>query len=364
MTRVTAVLYFGWGLLLLTRTQAQTLVEAVAPVAARTSSLLQRPAAISLETQNLTSLPAAEWSNFRSSLQNQLRISGIQTAATQPESRVRLTLSDNVRGLLFVVEVFTGDNRQIAMLPWTLPSEQSKPRLLITKHLLWTQPEPILDILLEDSDSEMLVLSTNVVASYRSMGDKWELSGTASLVLPRTLPRDPRGRLQGTADGFRAFLPVATCQGTWKPELRLMCLDGTSSWEDVRWVPDRNVLESDSIKSPFYSTASGVFAMADGHVLDRAGQPVAGSETWGSDIAPVVDPCGPGIAAIASSERDEVRIYGVGNGLATPMSDPLSLPGPVTALWPSGAGQEATLVVDNLQIGEYEAFRLALACAQ
>ena len=101
---------------------------------------------------------------------------GAETAATPPESRLRVTLSEDARGLLFVAEVFNGDNRQIAMLPWHLPSSSPvKPRVSITNKLLWTQAEPILDILLVDSASEMLVLSANKVVSYRLIGDKWTL---------------------------------------------------------------------------------------------------------------------------------------------------------------------------------------------
>jgi hypothetical protein len=40
------------------------------------------------------------------------------------------------------------------------------------------------------------------------------------------------------------------------------------------------------------------------------------------------------------------------------------LPGPVTALWAAETGREVTLVVHNLQTGQYEASRLGLACAQ
>jgi len=384
MTRVTAVLFFGSVLLLPAQTAMQTPAQAMAEaaaqqLAARTSSLLPRRVIVSLEMQTLMPLPAAEWSNFRTLLQNQLDKAGIETAATPPESRVsdalsrvRVTLSQDPRGLLFVIEVFTGDSRQIAMLPWNLPSSvQAKTRISITKRALLTRPEPILDILLVDSDSEMLVLSSNAVASYRSLGDKWMPLATASLVLPRPLPRDPRARIEATADGFQAFLASATCDGTRSSELRVTCSSRTAVWDEVRWVADRNVLESDAMKAPFYSSARGnggeVFAMADGRVQDRAGQPVAGSESWGNDIAGIVNPCGPRAAVIASSassEREEVRVYELTNGQATAASDALPLPGPVTALWPAGTGREATLVVHNLQTGEYEASRLALACTE
>jgi len=370
MIRVTTVLFFGWVLLLQAQKPNQTGVQApvqavtgaAAQLASRISSLLPRQPTVSLETQNLTSLPVAEWSNFRSLLQKELSKSGFETAgvettATPPESRagvtpsrVVVTLSTDPYGLLFVVEVLTGDNRQFAMLPWNLPSTvQAKPRVSITKKVLWTQPEPILDILLADSDSEMLVLSANSVASYRSMGDKWTPSATASLVLTRSLPRDPRGRLEATAGGFQAFLPIATCTGAWNPELKLTCASGIANWPGTvgtRWVADRNVVEGDATTPSF--------------------------EGWGSDWVSIADPCGAGNVVIASSpnnEHDSVRAYLVRDSQANPVSDPLPLPGLVTALWPAESRDHlpaglATLVVHNLQTGEYEASRLALACTE
>ncbi len=361
MIRVTFALFFGSALLLaaqtLDLTREQAMNSAAAQLAARTSSLLPRRATVSLELQNLTPLPAAEWSSFRSLLQDQLHKAGVETAglettATPPEpglpftpSRVRVTLSEDARGLLFVAEVFTGDNRQIAMLPWNLPSSaHAKPRIRIAKKVLWTQPDPILDILLVDSDSEMLVLSTTKVASYRSTGDKWTPSATASLLLPRPLPRDPRGRLEATAGGFEAFLPAATCTGAWNPELKLTCASGITNWPGTvgtHWVADRNVLEGDA--------------------------PTPSFEGWGSDWASIADPCGAGTVVIASSpntEHDSVRGYEVANGQATPASDAIPLQGPVTALWPAESHAQATLVVRNLQTGEYEASRLGLACTE
>lgn len=372
--RVRLVLFFGSALLLPAQTTTQPpqtatpmLTNAAAQLAARISSLLPRHASALLEAQNLSALSPGEWSNFRSLLQDQLRKAGVALEATPPDPRVRVTLSDDARGLLFVAEVFTGDSRQIAMLPWALPAVQSNPRLHISKKLLFTQPEPILDTLLLDSASLLLVLSTEKVAAYRLMGDKWTASATASLVLPRPMPRDPRGRMKSTADGFKIYLPAATCQGTYMPELRLTCANGTELWPDapVRWVADRNTLEGEEMKTPFFSSANGIFAMTDGRVQERSGQPVAGAEGWGSDIAPLDNPCGSDALLLATSanpDRDELRVYEIANSQALLASDALPLPGPVTALWP--ADQSATLVVHNLQTGEYEASRLALACTE
>jgi hypothetical protein len=340
MIRVTLALFFSCALLLPAQTPDQSTTEAASRLAARISSLLPHRAISSFEFQNLTALPAAEWSTFRSQLQDELRKLGAAAGTTtQPDSRVRVTLSENSRGLLLVAEVSTGENRQVAMLPWGLPARaESKPRITLTRKLLLTQAEPILDILIVESDSEMLVLSPRQVANYRPTDGKWTPTAIASLLLPRPMPRDPRGRLETATGGFQAFLPVATCTGAWNPELKLTCENGTANWpgtSGTHWAADRNFLEGD--------------ASAGGNS--------------GPDRESIANPCGAGLVEIASSannEHDSVRAW---DG-ADPASDPLPLPGPVTALWPAESRGEATLVVRNLQTGEYEASRLLVACAQ
>jgi hypothetical protein len=146
------------------------------------------------------------------------------------------------------------------------------------------------------------------------------------------------------AGGFEVFLPVATCAGTWSPELKLTCASGAANWPGkvgTHWLADRNVLEEDA--------------------------PTPSFEGWGSDWASIADPCGAATVEIASSpntEHDSVRVYLIRDGQANPVSDPLPFPGPVTALWPAESTRQATLVVHNLQTGEYEPSRLALACTE
>ncbi len=338
------------------QTLSQSMTEAATQLASRTSSLLPRRATVSLDWQNLSSLPAGEWSSFHSLYETELRKAGVEIAASSSaEPRVRITLAESARGLLFVAEIASGDSREVAMLPWNPPpSPGDKPRIILTKKPLWTQPEPILDVLFSDSNT-MLLLSTTKIASFRLIGANWTPAATASLVLPRPAPRDPRGRIEAMSGGFRAYLPGSTCSGVLQPDLKVMCAPGNETWPDahVRWVTDRNVLESDAVKGPFYTAANGVFAMADSRVT--------GTEAWGSDLASIDSGCGAALLATSSStDRDSVRAY---QG-SSPESDPLPLPGPVTALWPAETLGETTLVVHNLQTGEYEASRLGLACSQ
>jgi hypothetical protein len=357
---------------------AQSMAEAAAQLAGRISFLLQRRATVSLEFENLTALPPAESSNFRAALQEELRKAGVETAVGQTETRLRITVSENVRGLLFVAAVTAGENRQITMLPWNAPpTTQQKPRVKISVQPILQQPEAILDMLLVDSGSTLLVLSSSKVSSYKLTDGKWTLAAIAGVSWARPLPRNQRGRLEGRPTGFRVFVPGTFCNGTLQPEFKITCEPGNETWffnpRDpslaVHWVTDRNLLESGNAKVPFYAAAAGWFGTSEGRVLSPAGELLAGSDGWGSEISSVENPCGSGWMPLVSAagdaqDHDQIQAFDVVDGQVVADSEAISLPGPVTALWPAETPGQSTLVIRNSKTGNYEASRLGVACAE
>src|ERR1017187_666858 len=377
MLRVALALLFGT--LMMPLAQAQSMAEAAAQLAARISSLLQSHTTVSLEFQNLTALPPVESSNFRAALQEELRKVGVETAAAgQPETRLRVAISENVRGVLFVAVVTAGENRQVAMLPWNRPPPaEAKSRVKITMQPMLEQPEAILDMLLVDSGSELLVLSSSKVSSYKLAGGKWTPAGIAGVSWARALPRSERGRLQNGPAGFRVFVPGTSCNGTLQPEFKITCAPGNDTWflnpRDsslaVRWVTDRNVLESDNFRATFYGAAAGWFATSEDRILSPTGDLLAGSDGWGSQISSVENPCGSGWMLLGSAagdaqDRDQIQAYEVVDRQTVAASDAIALPGPVTALWPAETPGQSTLVIRNAKTGNYEASRLGVACAE
>jgi hypothetical protein len=198
---------------------------------------------------------------------------------------------------------------------------------------------------------------------------KWTSSGQASLALAKPLPRDPRGRLEMTAGALRLNFPGVTCSGSLSPSLRIACASGSETWPlnprdpafQVRWTADRNTLESDSVHSTFYNAAAGLFATTGGKIEDRAGEPTAGAEKWGTDLT---NPLVIATTAGDATAGDQIQIYDIANGQAAPASNALPLNGPVMALWPAETAGQASLVVRNSKTGFYEASRLGLACAE
>jgi len=375
MARVGFALLFG--LTMLARAQGQPLANAAQPLAARISSLLPRRATVSLDFQVLAPIQPAESSLFRATLSGELQKAGLAvSAATQPEARIRVSLSENARGLLLIAEIWNADSQRVAMLPWgsAIPSEP-KPALLLSRQRIWEQTEPILDFMLLNSDSQLLVLGTTNITSFRGSRGNWTSESQASLPLARPLPRDPRGRLELVNGALQIFLPGTTCTGSLAPQLSLSCTGMSEPFPinprdpvlRVRWTADRNTLESDALHTAFYNAAAGLFATPDAKIVDRANTPVLTAEQWGSDLAAVASPCSPGDFVIAElgpgdARGDQVQVFEVVNGQPAARSEPLPLPGAVTALWPSDA--QAALVLRNPTTGNYEASRLALSCAQ
>jgi len=361
MLRVGFALLFGWAI---TSAQTPAAGDAAAQLASRISSLLPRGATVSLEFQSLTALAPAEWSSFRAVFPDELRKAGIGIAATaKPESRLRIFVSENASSRLLIAEISMGETRQVAMAQWSASTADVRPRITITKKAIRRQPEPILDVLSFDSDAELLVLSPGKVASYRWTDGKWMPNGIASFSPARPIPRDPRGRIEMLGGGFRVLLPGATCAGELTPGLKVSCSPGDTGLP-MRWIADRNLMETKGVRGAFYSEAAGLFAAADGKITDRASQPFPGAEAWGSDIAAVANPCGSSIDAVIVTaagddpSRDQIQVYEIADGRATPASDPMTFTGQATALW------QNTLVVRNPKTGEYEAYRLGLACAE
>jgi hypothetical protein len=129
---------------------------------------------------------------------------------------------------------------------------------------------------------------------------------------------------------------------------------------------------------PFYSAAAveergkplWLLALAEGRVrlFDASFEPAGEVDSWGSDIAGTEARCPGGSPVLAtragdSSEADAVQAFTIASGAAAPLTAPVDLPGPVTALWVSG-GTSALAVSKSLSTGKYAAYLLTVACGQ
>jgi hypothetical protein len=63
-----------------------------------------------------------------------------------------------------------------------------------------------------------------------------------------------------------------------------------------------------------------------------------------------------------SSEPDAIQLYAIGARGPTPVGEPATFSGPVTALWPDNQPGEAVAVARNPETGRYAAYSLAIIC--
>jgi hypothetical protein len=225
----------------------------------------------------------------------------------------------------------------------------------------------------------------------------------------RPWPRDLRGHLRASGGGFKAYLPGVACSGVLAPSLTVDCHPSDEPWTldaGARGVLlaafaagrnyfDGRVSAANGIHktlAPFYSAAPAeengheywLLAMLDGRtqIFDAALDPVGGAAggvagsvaggvavsaaAWGSDLAGTGARCGGGSQTLATKagdarEPDAVRAFGLVDRTPVPLSAPLDLPGPVTALWSLG-GNGALAVVADLATGRYQAYVITVNC--
>ncbi len=385
--------------------QADVLDDAARELAGKITATLAPGEAVVLNLRNLSSLTAPEVAVVRHALEAKLQSRGVrlvQDSASHVE--IRVTLSENFEGYLWVAEFARGETPAVAMVALARPAAAGRSRassaLVIQKELVWEQEEPILDLALLDTQdgprSTMLVLEPAKVSVYRRETDRWELWHPYSLPATRPWPRDLRGRIFVRDHSFSAQLPGMECKGDigkTKMECEestapLGLADGNEPSEEFYFVAGRNFFTDRRFRSgegggklpPFFSAAAvqkndgayWIFTVVDGRARlyrKQSEEPEAIFTGWGSEVAGIQTQCGSGGQVLATrpgdwTEPDAIRAYEIVDHDVVAVSSPVEFPGPVTALWPATDGSNAIAVVRNLKTEHDEAYRLSFSCGR
>jgi hypothetical protein len=258
---------------------------------------------------------------------------------------------------------------------------------MLETRLVWEQPEQMLDVAVNGDG--MAVLSVSSLIRFMRLNGQWSRRDSTPVPAVKPQLRDPRGRLRWNGV-FEAFLPGVACSESGET---VQCRVGDEPWSLgsgrlqllANFAVGRNYFDGHVVTPSgvhkavpaFYSVATAddggrpvwLLATVDGgaQILDAALDPVGTGGPWGSDIAGVDVRCDGRSVVLASRPGDErgpdaIRAYAVVNHATVPMGAPAELPGPITALWPSGSG--AIAIVKNGGTGMYQAFAVTVACAQ
>ncbi len=371
---------------------ADDLNAAAISLARKTVALAGRGETVAVIYKNISSLPAAEWNGLQTAFESALRDGGCRLGSAG-SAEARLTVSENPTQYLLVEEARKGDEREVWFAAWNRASGgAAKPGAVsLDVKQVWRQSEQILDAAFIPAG--MLVLSPTKLTLYTRSGDAWTPRESAAISNVKAWPRDARARLRITGSTFQAFLPGVACTGSTDPALSMECRASDAPWvlesgahalllatfaASRNYFDGRIVMQSGARKTvpPFYSAASvesqgrtlWVMTQLNGRaqIADAFFDPLGSVGQWGSDIVGIDARCGGASQVLATrpgdaSEPDALQSFTISDRAAAPVTSAAPLPGPVTALWPSGAGG-ALAVARDLVSGDFIAYVVTISC--
>ena len=378
---------------------------------ARKIEALTGPGPVQLTVTNHSSLPADELPVIQSLLEHDLRGLGVTPGGANSATQVTVTLSENVRGGLWVAQVQEGTVTRVTMLPVKLEvvaAPSGGANLTLQRTVVMTEADPVLDaqefadgsakLLVALEPKQILVYGQNAPAQSgggQTAGEasttQWVKAQTFAIPGNVVFPRDLRGRLvAGQQHVFDAYLPGMLCKATGAgAQLRVACGESDDPWP----VTAQQSAFYDSTRdyfmgvlapgfhiqlAPFYEAAeiprTGGSAMlldnVDGTaslIENTVSEPVHGTENWGSDLAAVHSAWGTGTQLVVSGSGaaktgDSLRAYEIAGREAIPVSAPLQVPGTVMAIWPSQSGNDAMVMVRMPSHDGYEVWSVTAHC--
>lgn len=394
------LLFCTIALLLCAVAHASNTWDAPAADFAKRIAAITGPGTITLTFTNRSLLPSDDAATIRLAIERELRSAGITIRTKDADSDVRITLSQNPQGWLWVAEVQEGSEVKVAMLPVagsTLTGNASStPAITLRVNLLFAQTAPILDVAIlgTGSDQRMIVLDPEHIKVYNQMTGSWQQAQIFTITRAQPFPRDVRGRIVAGADHpFDAYLPGVVCTASKTEnasDLAFACSESDDPWplgsQRAFYNSTRDFFTGVLTPgfgpklAPFYSAAelrrpnSTAFVFVDvsgaAHIVEGdSRKPVIGARDWGSDIAAVHSGCGAGMQVLTSAAgwaaSDSLRAYEISGHEATPVSAPGTFDGGiVTALWTANDGMSAIVAVEKRQENRYEAYSVVVACGR
>jgi hypothetical protein len=375
--------------------------EAVYAIAQKSAAAMAPVHAFSSEVNDVSQSAPVELAGIRRAFEDDMLARGMRPVAAPADTQIVLSISRSLAGFTLVAEIRRGDAvpavvvAPVAVDEPVTPQPGGEPGL--QRKIVWQQVAPLLDfdqIAGESNQMFWYFLEPEHLIVYEFEGGQQVLQD--SRAIPRRFAtRDLRGWISATdATHVSAFVGGGRCDTVWNPSLAMDCRDnsgeqwpmGAASWT---FAPGRNyfsgtVTLSSSLQAkfpPFYSSASPqaatsgqgasrrIIAGLDGKAefFDGTADAVSTFSDWGSDVVSIAGACGAGWEVLATGagdwmQKDQIQLYEIRDRKAVALGQPLELPGPTLAAWPSDDGKSARLISRNLETGLYEASIVSVGC--
>jgi hypothetical protein len=295
----------------------------------------------------------------------------------------------------------------------------------LVKELVWKQESPILDLkfltVAGEKPERVAVLSPNILSLHENTERSWSL--LKSFPIPRSGPqvRNPRGQLfkvKGNVDSrlvvelrqLSCWVDLGGALDSTKMEctsnekeslvgLRLLTAGPILFDNAAKWNSSGNSFTGEIYGEngyrlkipPFYSAAilgfkpgeSTMFLIAAGidgraRLVDNSEKELRSFTGWGTELTTILSDCDSSWHILTSdttdwTEADKVTSYQFEEPSSISLDQSIELPGPVLSIGseqipaegdPKGSRSGAIAVVRNVKTGEYEAYRISVACSR
>ncbi len=309
--------------------RSATLDDSARELARKVAAGLPPVQGVSVEMRNVSSATPGEFAGVEQSLRNELDNLKVQVVTTGAAPvRVRITLSENIKGLLLSAEIIHADTSQVILMEVPRTSEfriasYLMPIVLQSK-IIWEGPEQILDAMIAPGaggQARLVLLLPDGLEIQDTPG-----STTATVQIPSAgnATRDPRGKLEVNGNVASAMLASRICTVNMDTLALLECHAAAGPDESLTEAPPHELL----------------------------------SPERGTEMLMPQNGCEGALATGSGdyTQPDWVQAFSLKPpGLA--ISNKLDFPGPVLAL--RGGSGLSRAIVRNLKTGNYEAYNLS-----
>jgi hypothetical protein len=344
------------------------------------------PATISLRFENKSQIDAAEFKQFRRSIDAEVQRRNLRVAS--PEMAIadcKITVSQNVNGPLAIVEIKEGLTKSYVIMP--LPPRATaarKPTTLTLKDsVAWSQDEQILDFARPNENNIVVLTPKWVIYLFREFYG-WREGKRQPLKYERFLPRDARGKVVANGPAVDIYLAGVHCSAQLSDQ-EAQCTEIDDPWPVDQSGGLRAFFSSNKnfftgalsgvsgTLPPFFSATPTIVAGRQAWVMTGTdgiarlytdlSHPSATFSDWGSDVAPL-KACGRDELIVSRpgdmQGSDAVQAVEISEGEASPSTTALEVPGPVMSL--TSSPESVNAVIFNHETRQYEAHVLTITC--
>ncbi len=318
--------------------RSATLEDSARELARNIAAMLPANGELSCEIRNISSLNPDDVVRIEQTLKTELQGRCVRIQPNGSEAAgVVVTLSENVKGLMWTAEIQqgTGHREILQAVPQSPVSSMAVKALpiVLRAERFWDGPERILDAgsaAAPDGDRLVILLLADAVL-IQNANTNSESRIDIPLAIPTSTLREPSGKLS-LQDGniLVAVHGRRNCAISLESDALVQCEDnqGETTAADGRPVPGGQVV------------------------------PAPANCTHGSGIPWFVTGTGD------DTQPDYLEVKVSQNLGATIASNRVNFPGPVLAIHGALSDASNTVIVRNLQTGNYEAYRLSISCGQ